>query len=61
MYHAIKSYEIGLITYIACFFYQESIKLEKLERKGKNHKRTNWKGRMRREGNSKKIRTFGIL
>ena len=61
MYHAIKSYKIRLITCIACFFYQKAIKLGKVERNGKNHKRTNWNGRIRREGNSTKIRTLVIL
>ena len=49
MYHAIKSYEIGLISCIACFFYQGAIKLEKVERNRKNHWRTNWNGQEGRE------------
>ena len=61
MYHAIKSCQIGLITCIACFFYQGAIKLQKVERNRKNHKRTNWNERIRRKGNSTKIRTLIIL
>ena len=49
------------MAYIACFFYQEAIKPENVERNGKNHKRTKWQARIRREGDSTKIRTVDIL